>query len=79
LPGRGLSGKRKERLVEHYDAWFLFSPSSDAPSVYLEWLGVSAEVMARWLEAPVEPGDLADVRGAKDLESWPSSWRVIVG
>ena len=77
--GRGLSGKRKERLVEHYETWFLYSPFSDAPGTYIEWLGISSEVMCRWLEAPIEPADLADVRGAADLEVWPETWRVIVG
>ena len=79
LPGRGLSGRRKERLVEAYDMWLLYSPFSDAPGSYVEWLGVDKGVMERWLEAPIGPGDLVDVRGSRDLDAWPKTWRVIVG
>jgi len=78
-PGRGVSGKRKERLTEAYDTWLLYSPFSDAPGTYLEWMGVSRAVMERWLDAPIAIGDLVDVRGSKDMEAWPEAWRVIVG
>ena len=77
--GEELSASRKERLTGMYDSWFLYNPFHNSPGSFVEWLGLPLDVMARWLDAPVEMADLVDVRGSSDLKRWPENWRVIVG
>lgn len=77
--GETFEGQRKTALAESHQAWFLYNPSAETGTGYVEWFNLDKAVAERWLVRKVEADDLADVRGTSPRKEWPSSWRVLIG
>ena len=77
-PAEPFDATRKAQLVEGHPAWFLYLPYDALGSAYLEWNGLGARIVERWLGRKLEQSDYLDVRSTGARAEWPESWRVIV-
>ena len=76
--GETYEGQRKTALAESHQAWFLYNPSAETGTGYIEWFNLDRAVAERWLAKKLESEDFLDVRSTSSRKDWPSSWRVLI-
>jgi len=77
-PERPMDGTEKQKLAEHYPAWFHYFPYDLEGAAYIEWYGLPEAVAEAWLGRELDATDFIDVRSTGARDGFPSSWRVIV-
>lgn len=77
-PAEPFDATRKAQLTAGHPRWFLYLPYDALGSAYLEWNGLPARLVERWLARRLDPTDFLDVRTTGARAEWPESWRVVV-
>lgn len=76
LPGQPFDAAQKTSLADAHERWLLYLPHDDG--IYLEWLGVGAELVGRWIGRPLGADDLRELDGPGARDAWPDHWRVLL-
>lgn len=74
--GTPFDAEQKTSLADAHPRWLLYVPHEDG--TYLEWLGLPAPLVERWIGRPLDARTLAELSGHGSRGGWPESWRVML-